>query len=123
MAFALFAAASRARVQTNDFLVSQKPGFVFALWPFALVETGQNQVRPFVRFRLGIGKQMDAAVKMVGFRGALYCEGIENFFEPAEIAGARKFCGQCAAPAPRELLDLRPTIIPVEVCKDRFGFG
>src|ERR1700730_535881 len=89
------------------------------LWPFALIEPGQDQVRPFLSFSFGVGKQMKPAVDMFALRGPRDFKRIENFFQPAEIDRPRKFRGKICAPLLSDPFDFRPSSVPFQFREDR----
>src|SRR6266478_10213994 len=48
VAFALFAAACGPRIEIGNFGVRQKSGLGLQLTPFTVIQTGQNEMRPFL---------------------------------------------------------------------------
>src|ERR1051325_2274121 len=78
---------------------------MFGWRPFALIQSGKNEMRPFLCFRFRVSEKVNATVNVVGIRRARDRKRIEDFLEPAEINRAGKFNRQRAAPISGELLE------------------
>src|ERR1700736_3103419 len=106
MAFALPAALRRACVQRFvlaiefvNLLFANKSELVVDRRPRVVIQSRENQMRPWLALRIRVSEQMDARVWMSAKIIPLERWRAENFLKPAQIPAFRKSGAKSLAPA------------------------
>ena len=112
MSFALLPLAGRSLIPFRDLFIAQESRFAMHSRPFALIQTGKNQMRPFLAFAIGIRKELNPAIRMIAFGRSRPHGRVENFLQPAQIDRTGEFVMHSAPPVVAESLHFKPALLP-----------